>query len=98
MKEVENRRRKLLEQITVIFRASGLADLAYFRGELLADARHRAQLLVGAGAQPVGGVRDGVGRVSVRADFEGILVFDFEQVGNLRKYSGYGEVFHLRSL
>jgi hypothetical protein len=42
-------------------------------------------------------VRDGVGGVAVRADLEGVLPLDFEQIADLGEHAGDDEVVH-RSL
>ncbi len=40
----------------------------------------------------LGGVRDGLRRVAVRADLERVLALDFEQVADLGEHAGDGEV------
>ncbi len=95
VEQVENRRRKLLEQIAVIARLAGFGDLADLRREVLADAGNRAQLLFGQVRECLGGVRDRFGRVPVRANLERVLALDLEQVGDLRKDSRDGQVFHV---
>src|SRR5687768_12757965 len=58
MQQVENRRRKLLEQLLVITRLPRFCDLANLRRKLFADAGNGAQLLFGEVCELVRGVRD----------------------------------------
>ena len=51
VEQVENRRRKLLEEIAVIAGFAGFGNLADFRREIFADARDCAKLLFGAGTR-----------------------------------------------
>ena len=71
-----------------------VADLEDLRGEVLADARDRAELGVGHGRERLGGVGDDLRGVAVCADLERVLRLDFEQVGDLAEQACDCEVFH----
>ncbi len=45
----------------------------------------------------LGAVRDGLGRVAIRADLERVLALDLEQVADLGEDAGDGEVVHERA-
>ena len=95
VEQVENRRRELLEQILVITRLAGLGNLADLRSQILADAGDGAELLFAEIGKLVGRVRDGLGRVPVRANLERVLALDFEEIGDLREDARDGQVFHV---
>src|SRR5687767_12899515 len=96
MQQVENRRRKQLEQLLVITRLACFRDLANLRRKVFADAGNSAQLLFGEVCELVGGVRDRLRRVSVRANLERIVTFDFEQIGDLGEDARNGQIVHMR--
>jgi hypothetical protein len=95
MQQVEYRRRKLLEQLLVITHLACFGDLANLRRKLFSDAGNSAQLLFGEVGELVGGVRNRLGRVSVRADLERIFTFDFEQIGDLGEDARDDQIFHV---
>src|SRR4029078_7369968 len=71
--QIQNRRRALLEEIAVIANLARLGDLADLRGELLADAGDGSKLFLGAVAQLLCGVGNGLGGVSIGAYLERVL-------------------------
>ena len=93
--QVENRRRKLLEQVAVIpgaRRSSAISRILAARSlPMPGIARSCSSVQCG---QPLGGVRDRVGGVAVRANLERVLALDLEQVGDLGEDARDGEVVH----
>ena len=86
VQQVEQRGGELGQQLLVVLHPARLDQLADLGRDLLADA---GQLPQGGGVEPldpVGRVRDGIGRVAVRADLERVLGLDLEQVGNLAEH------------
>ena len=65
-----------------------------FAAEILADAGDRAQLRFAERGEPLGGVRDGLRGVPVRANLERVLALDFEEIGDLSEDARDGQVFH----
>ena len=92
--QVEDRRRELLEQLLVIGGRAGRADLEDLRGEVLADARNRAELGVGHGRERFGGLGGDLRGGAICPDLERVLRFQFEQVGDLAEQACDSEVFH----
>jgi hypothetical protein len=89
---VENRRRKLRHQASVIFRSAGFGDFADPRRQVLADAGDFAQPGRIERRELVRMVGDDVGGVAVRADLERILVLDLEEIGDLLEHARDGVV------
>ncbi len=85
MEEIENRRRKLLQQLPVKTRVSGFGDLPNLRREILPDAGNRAQLVFVEKRETFRRVSDRLGRISIGAYLERVFVLDFEQISDLRK-------------
>ena len=74
---------------------AGVDELADLRGEILADARQcRAGPPGVERGDAVGMMRDGLRGVAIRADLEGVLVLDLEQIADLGEHARDGEVVH----
>src|SRR5919112_4719486 len=76
MQKVEDRGRELLEQFPVIARLAGFGNYANLRGEISADARNSAKLLLGQIGELVCRVSECFRRVPVRANLEWVLALD----------------------
>ena len=64
---------------------SGVDELPDPRGQVFADARNLAQLCVGDAPNRVGPGGDRFAGRAIRANLEGVVTLDFEQVGDLSK-------------
>ena len=95
VEQIENSRREMLEQLPVITRFARLGNLPDLRCQIFADPLNSAQLVFVQICEFLGRVCDCLGRVSIGADLERILVLDFEQIGDLREDARDGEVFHV---
>ena len=83
VEQVEDRRRKLGDQLAVELGVAGLDDLADPRGQILADAGNLAKPGHVERRQLVRMVGDDVGAVAVGADLERVVVLDLQQIGDL---------------
>src|SRR5204862_2611290 len=83
VKQIENGRRKLGDELAMVGRVTGFGDFADARGEILADSRNFPQLGRLERCQLMRVIRGDVGAVAVRANLERIVVLDLEQVGDL---------------
>ncbi len=83
MQQVEDGRRKFLQQLLVIAHRAGLDQLADLRGDVLADARQRQALGRRHLRHSRGLVRNGLAGIPVRPDLERVLPFDLEEVADL---------------
>src|SRR5207247_7167277 len=78
VKQIENGRRKLGDELAMVGRVAGFGDFADARGEILADSRNVPQLGRLERCQLMRVVRGDVGAVAVRANLERIVVLDLE--------------------
>src|SRR5688572_1157615 len=74
--------------------ASGGAELTYPRGQVLANSGNVTQLLIVKPTDRVGPGGNRLARRSIRPDFESVLAFDLEQVGDLAEHLRDGAVIH----
>ena len=92
MKQIQNRRRELGNELAVIGRTSCRCDLENSRGEILAYAGDFTQGRSLQAGQVMRVIGDDVSAVSICADLEWILVLDFQKIGNLSKDAGNGRI------
>ena len=78
--QIEDGRRKLLEQLAVILDSPGLDQFTDLGGDVLADPRQRQPLRRAHLRHALRFMNDRLGRVAVRANLERVLPFDFEEV------------------
>ena len=83
VQQIEDRRRKLGDELAMVGGVAGLGDLADPRGEILADAGNLAQPVVVERRELVRMVGDDVGAVAVRANLERVVVLDLQEIGDL---------------
>ena len=95
--QVEDGRRELLQQLLVIGDRAGVDELADLGVEVLADPGDREPCRGRQVGDPLGGVRDGLRGVAVRADLERVLALDLEQVADLGEHARDGEVVEAHS-
>ena len=88
--QVENRRRKFLEQLLVIATVPVSTSSRIFAAEILADPGDAETIGRRERGDGVAEVQNRIRGVSVRADLERVLVLDFEQVADLGEHSGEG--------
>ena len=94
VEQVEDGRRKLLQEILVIRDDARVDELANLRGEVLADAGQGQPIRRRERGDAVGMVRDRFRGVAIRADLERVLVLDLEQVADFRQHACDCEVVH----
>ena len=90
--QLEERRRKLREQLLVNGAGAGGCDLANARRQVLADPRPRAQLRFIARGRRFRLMRDDVGAVAIRANLERVLALELEQIADFAEHAGDGDV------
>ncbi len=83
VEQIQNGRRKLGEELAMKGRAAGFGDLADSGGQILPDARNLAQPRFVERRELVRMVRGDVGAVAIRADLEGVVALDLQEIGNL---------------
>ncbi len=90
--QVEDGRRELLQERLVITDHAGVDELADLGAEVLTDAGDCEPCCGRQVGDPLGGMRDGLGGVAIRADLERILALDLEQVADFGKDARDGEI------
>ncbi len=92
--QVEDRRRKVGEQLVAKRRVAGVGDFADAGGQVATDSRQGAEsgLVEGRHRRRLG--RDGLGGVAVRANLEWVVASNLEQVSDLEEQAGDSSVVH----
>jgi hypothetical protein len=93
--QVQDGRWKFLQQFLVICAVTGVDELADLRREILADPGNAEAIGGRQGGGRIAQMCERVRGVSVRADFERVLVLDFEEIADLGKHARDGEVIHV---
>jgi hypothetical protein len=92
--DVQDRRRKLLQELLVIPAHAGVGKLPYLFRQILADPWHFAEPRVVEPCDRIGPGGDGFGCAAIRPDLERVFALDLQQVRNLRKDAGDRLVIH----
>src|SRR6187431_1707663 len=82
MEEIENRRREFGDELAMVFSVAGLRNLADPGGEVLANTGNLSEAGGIERGQVVGVVRRDLGAIAIRADLEGVVALDLEEVGD----------------
>ena len=94
VEEVENRRRKLFQELLVICDQARLDQLADLRREILADAWYGEALCGREVRETLSGLGCRVSGVAVRANLERVVVLDLEKVADFGQDASDREVVH----
>ena len=87
VQEVQDARRKFRDELRCDTRTSRFGNLADSRGEVLSDARDFAKPGDVERLAAVRMVRHDIGAVPVRANLEGVLGLDLQQIGDFTEHA-----------
>src|SRR5262245_7514285 len=94
MQQIEDRRRKFLEELLMKLAGARMRQLENLAREVFADTWNLAKLLLVEPADRVGPWTDRLGRRTICADLEGVVALDLEQVGDFAEHPRDGLVIH----
>jgi hypothetical protein len=97
VQQVENRRGKFFEQLLMVLDRSRVHELGDLAGQILADSRQLKAVGRGERRDAIRVVRNRLRGIAIRANLEGVLVLDLEQVADFGEHARDGQVLHEQS-